>query len=124
MAIREQASEEMSTMDVMAMFVLPIGGAVLLGAGLLSWLCSRSSRHGEPFGPRRWETLAILVGAGLEALYVALVAPYGSSPLRVVNVLIILFTVAYNTWLLRRARERGQRRTKEIADLDQLFRSS
>jgi hypothetical protein len=114
----------MSAMDVMASFVLPIGSAVLLGGGLLSWLSFRSSRRGEPFGPRRWETVAILVGAGLVALYVGLVAPFGSAALRIVALLIILVTVAYNVWFVRRTRESVQHRRKEIADLDQLFRSS
>ncbi len=94
--------------EVVTDFVLPIGGSVLLGAGLLSWLSVRPRpSQGQLHLPRRWESTSILLGAALLALYIAFFAPFDSSTLRVIMVLIIVGSVGLNVWIIRTAVRRN-----------------
>jgi cobalamin synthase len=90
----------MPAQNVLTTLVLPIVSSLLLVGGVVCHQ-TRAARPGQPFRPRRWEAVVILLGGALLALYFAFFANFSSSMPRVLAVLVIVFGVAFNAWLIR-----------------------
>ncbi len=91
----------MTISQYLAYYILPIASTLLLGAGLVSWQRSHRFWSGQFVVPRRWEALTILVGTAGLISYIACVAPYDSTALKVVTVLALLQPPVAIFWLTR-----------------------
>jgi hypothetical protein len=94
----------MSALELLVDFVMPIGGSLFLAVGLVSWQRSGRFLSGLSFRPKRWEAVAIVVGAAVMASYVAFVVPYDSAALRSVTVLLLVLPAVGAACLARHSR--------------------
>ncbi|SKN03070.1 Uncharacterised protein [Mycobacteroides abscessus subsp. massiliense] len=97
--------------ELMVYYVLPFGGALLLGLGLVTWQHSERFWSGH-LAPRDSQTAAITVGAVALGTYIAFVVPYDSLAWRLMTLLFIAFPAAAAAWLTRQSRKR-QARSRE-----------
>lgn len=98
----------MRTLDLLAYYVIPIGGALLLGLGVVSWQRSERFWSGQHLAPRPWQTVVILIGTAALIVYIAFVVPYDSSAMRFMTMLFIATPAAGAVWLTRLSRRQGE----------------
>lgn len=92
----------MNAPDPLTYYVIPIGGALLFGIGVVSWQRSERFWAGQLIAPRSWETAAIVVGTAALLAYVGFVVPYQSSALRLMTMVFLGFPAVAAvglTWL-------------------------